>query len=179
VAVVCLQPRDIWFYYHTVELKLNEVLSLVLVLGIKLQHQVFGMELNKLWLTFLSTFLTFWKIFLERFLHRCYFAVQVGRCLPVDYYVGCFADVLDHVELRCSGKSSCLISVPDAELFRVQPCRKDLVAYFEAAYRCVTGTRAQWLAGVTVAVVVWVLVSVCVKFVISNTSKAHETHNSL
>jgi len=58
----------------------------------------------------------------------------------VDYYVGCFADVLDHVELRCSGRASCLIAVPDAELFRVQPCRKDLVAYFEAAYRCVTGT---------------------------------------
>ena len=68
-----------------------------------------------------------------------YGRMRVGRCLPVDYYVGCFADVLDHVELRCSGRSSCIISVPDAELFRVQPCRKDLVAYFEAAYRCVPG----------------------------------------
>jgi len=69
-----------------------------------------------------------------------YGRMRVGRCLPVDYYVGCFADVLDHVELRCSGRRHCLISVPDAELFRVQPCRKDLVAYFEAAYRCVRGS---------------------------------------
>jgi len=68
-----------------------------------------------------------------------YGRMRVGRCLPVDYYVGCFADVLDHVELRCNGRPSCRISVPDAELFRVQPCRKDLVAYFEAAYRCVPG----------------------------------------
>ena len=72
-----------------------------------------------------------------------YGRMRVGRCLPVDYYVGCFADVLDHVEIRCSGRSSCIISVPDAELFRVQPCRKDLVAYFEAAYRCVPGKPLQ------------------------------------
>lgn len=68
-----------------------------------------------------------------------YGRMRVGRCLPVDYYVGCFADVLDHVELRCNGRPSCIVSIPDAELFRVQPCRKDLVAYFEASYRCVAG----------------------------------------
>ena len=71
-----------------------------------------------------------------------YGRMRVGRCLPVDYYVGCFADVLDHAEQRCNGRSSCIISVPDAELFRIQPCRKDLVAYLEAAYRCVAGRHA-------------------------------------
>lgn len=68
-----------------------------------------------------------------------YGRMRVGRCLPVDYYVGCFANVIEYVEQRCSGRTGCVITVPDAELFRVQPCRKDLVAYFEAAYRCVTG----------------------------------------
>ena len=63
----------------------------------------------------------------------------VGRCLAVEYYNGCYADVTDHMTLRCSGRSSCSVPIPDPEMFRVQPCRKDLVAYLECGYTCVEG----------------------------------------
>ena len=42
---------------------------------------------------------------------------------------------------RCSGRRTCIINVPDPGLFNVQPCRKDLIAYFSASYSCVKGKR--------------------------------------
>jgi hypothetical protein len=68
-----------------------------------------------------------------------YGRMRTGRCLSTDYYTGCQANVLDHVDERCSGLRTCIIEIPDAKLFNVQPCRKDLVAYFEAEYDCVPG----------------------------------------
>lgn len=59
------------------------------------------------------------------------------RCVPVDYHIGCFADVTEAVDVRCSGLHSCVVSIPDPEMFDSQPCRKDLIAYMEAAYKCV------------------------------------------
>ena len=75
--------------------------------------------------------------------HRCRAIVvfgRCGRCVPVDYFTGCAVDVLPALERRCSGRHHCSVPVSDRQLFRVQPCRKDLVAYLELAYRCVTGT---------------------------------------
>jgi len=69
-----------------------------------------------------------------------YGRMRVGRCLPVDYFTGCAVDVLPLLERRCSGWKRCSVAVSDRQLFRVQPCRKDLVAYLELAYRCVSGT---------------------------------------
>ena len=68
-----------------------------------------------------------------------YGRMRVGRCLSTDYYTGCQADVIDHMDERCSGKQTCTINIPDPKLFNVQPCRKDLVAYLEADYDCVPG----------------------------------------
>ena len=68
-----------------------------------------------------------------------YGRMKLGRCLSTDYYIGCSADVLTHVDERCSGKQSCSIGIPDPDLFAAQPCRKDLVAYFEASYSCIKG----------------------------------------
>ena len=69
-----------------------------------------------------------------------YGRMRVGRCVPVDYFTGCAVDVLPALERRCSGWKHCSVAVSDRQLFRVQPCRKDLVAYLELAYRCVPGT---------------------------------------
>ena len=68
-----------------------------------------------------------------------YGRMRTGRCLITNYQVGCSADVIAYVDGRCSGQRRCTVTVPDPELFGVQPCRKDLVAYFEASYKCVEG----------------------------------------
>ena len=62
-----------------------------------------------------------------------------GRCLARDYYLGCAADVIMHVDARCSGRHECSIGVPDATLHEIQPCPKDIMAYLEAGYDCVPG----------------------------------------
>ena len=68
-----------------------------------------------------------------------YGRMKLGRCLTREYYVGCTADVLGHMDERCSGQKECLVEIPDPTLFRAQPCPKDLVAYLEAEYTCIKG----------------------------------------
>ena len=68
-----------------------------------------------------------------------YGRMKLGKCLTADYQVGCSADVLSHVDTRCSGRPTCVITIPDPALFNVQPCRKDLVAYFSSSYDCLKG----------------------------------------
>jgi len=67
-----------------------------------------------------------------------YGRMRIGRCLAVRYAIGCSADVTDDVDRRCSGRRACTINLPDVELVSLQPCRKDLVTFMEAAYKCVT-----------------------------------------
>jgi len=74
-----------------------------------------------------------------------YGRMRVGRCVPVDYFTGCAVDVLPALERRCSGWKHCSVAVSDRQLFRVQPCRKDLVAYLELAYRCISGMGSDTL----------------------------------
>ena len=67
-----------------------------------------------------------------------YGRMRIGRCLTVDYSIGCMADVTHELDGRCSGRQTCTIRIPDAELFTLQPCRRDLIAYMDASYKCVT-----------------------------------------
>ena len=80
-----------------------------------------------------------------------YGRMRVGRCLAgfVDMslgankedprYLGCSADVLDVMDAACSGKSDCLVRVPDPKLSVGSPCFKELIMYLEASYTCVNG----------------------------------------
>ncbi len=68
-----------------------------------------------------------------------YGRMMLGRCLTRNYYVGCASDVLTHMDARCSGRQQCEIQIPDPVLFKAQPCPKDLVAYLEASYTCLSG----------------------------------------
>ncbi|ELU03729.1 hypothetical protein CAPTEDRAFT_222227 [Capitella teleta] len=68
-----------------------------------------------------------------------YGRIRRGPCLTRDYYVGCMANVLRDMDLRCSGRAHCLVNIPDPKLFERQPCPKDLVAYLDAEYTCVAG----------------------------------------
>jgi len=68
---------------------------------------------------------------------------HVGLCLETDMgHVGCQSDVLATADRRCSGRTSCEIRVPDAELEKTGPCLRELKTYLEITYRCLTGTWA-------------------------------------
>jgi len=54
-------------------------------------------------------------------------------------YMGCFEDVLQLVNARCSGQSDCEIRMPDPEMEQSNPCYKNMFKYLEVEYRCITG----------------------------------------
>ena len=65
-----------------------------------------------------------------------------SRCLSSEYKVGCWADVLQHLDRRCSGRRRCTIAIPDNTMHLLQPCQKDLFAYLEADYVCQKGCHS-------------------------------------
>ena len=67
-----------------------------------------------------------------------YGRMRVGRCLTTSYYVGCYADVLPVMDSICSGQRTCTIKTLDTELVKFHPCRKDLMPYLEAQYKCIS-----------------------------------------
>ncbi len=54
-------------------------------------------------------------------------------------YVGCENDVLYLADKRCSGRRTCEITVPDAEMDATEPCLKELKYYLQANYTCQKG----------------------------------------
>jgi len=62
-----------------------------------------------------------------------------SKCLASEYKIGCWADVLQHMDRRCSGRRHCAIAIPDNTMHLLQPCQKDLFAYLEADYICQKG----------------------------------------
>ena len=67
-----------------------------------------------------------------------YGRMRLGRCVLRDYgYVGCFADVVAHMDVICSGRRACSIRIPDAMLDRANPCPKDFKTYLLIDYDCV------------------------------------------
>ena len=69
-----------------------------------------------------------------------YGRIRFGRCMREDHgSVGCAADVLAHLDRKCSGRRSCRMMIPDATLHGIHPCPKELMPYLEASYLCVRG----------------------------------------
>jgi len=69
-----------------------------------------------------------------------YGRIRFGRCMREDHgSVGCAADVLSHLDRKCSGRRTCRIIIPDATLHGIHPCPKELMPYLEASYLCVRG----------------------------------------
>ncbi len=69
-----------------------------------------------------------------------YGRMDVGRCVIKDYgYVGCNADVMEHMDNKCSGRRTCEIRIPDTTLDRVNPCPKDFKTFLKAGYTCIEG----------------------------------------
>jgi len=65
-----------------------------------------------------------------------YGRMRKGLCLATDYNLGCWTDVLNHVDRKCSGRHRCLITIPDNVLHNLQSCPKDMLAYLESDYIC-------------------------------------------
>ncbi len=68
-----------------------------------------------------------------------YGRMRIGRCVTADYgNLGCFADVTNFIDSKCSGRHQCELNVK--ELIDVaQPCARDFSAYLEAKFKCVKG----------------------------------------
>ena len=71
--------------------------------------------------------------------------MKASRCFRTDNIdglgdvIGCFANVLAHLDGMCSGKSSCLFQYPDDDLHKTKPCPEIFTVYLEVSYICVQG----------------------------------------
>jgi len=66
--------------------------------------------------------------------------MELGRCVTRNFgHIGCSTDVINQLDVVCSGRPACDFSVSDPSLVRTKPCPKDFTSYLEASYRCVPG----------------------------------------
>ena len=68
----------------------------------------------------------------------------LSRCVSKDFpYIGCFDDVTDLVNKRCSGRNECRLEVTDNEFEEIKPCPDYLTSYLQIKYTCMK--RKFWL----------------------------------
>ena len=61
-----------------------------------------------------------------------------SRCNPAGYeVVDCSENVRSLAEVRCSGKQSCEIPLPDKMFEKTAPCREDLKSNLKIGYQCI------------------------------------------
>lgn len=69
-----------------------------------------------------------------------YGRMHVGRCVKADFgYVGCYTDVLDLLDRKCSGRKTCEFPVMDPSFDNRRPCNEEVKNYLEVDYVCVKG----------------------------------------
>lgn len=69
-----------------------------------------------------------------------YGRMSLGRCVKTDFgFVGCYADVLDLADRRCSGRRRCSIKVPDPLFENTKACNEEFKSYLETTYTCLPG----------------------------------------
>ena len=69
-----------------------------------------------------------------------YGRMKISRCVQVDYgYVGCEADVMEHLDSICSGRRKCELRIPDQSLDKAKTCPKEFKTYLNVSYRCLEG----------------------------------------
>jgi len=69
---------------------------------------------------------------------QCISEKEAARNQESDFF-GCFADVHDIVNSKCSGRKQCKIRVPDADLERTRTCLSGLLMFLEVSYKCLEG----------------------------------------
>ena len=76
--------------------------------------------------------------------------MQPSRCFRTDNLdglgdvIGCFANVLPHLDGMCSGRSTCLFNYPDDYLHQTKPCLEIFTVYMEVSYYCVKGIASSY-----------------------------------
>ncbi|KAK2165658.1 hypothetical protein LSH36_47g07029 [Paralvinella palmiformis] len=65
-----------------------------------------------------------------------YGRMRLGRCVKENLgYLGCQSDVKTIVDMKCSGRRRCEITIPDVDLDKTKPC-SELTNYLEVRYEC-------------------------------------------
>jgi len=75
---------------------------------------------------------------------------KIGKCISekeaaafsqesYDFF-GCYADVRDILNSKCSGRKQCEIRVPEPDLERTRTCLSGLQMFLEVSYKCLEGT---------------------------------------
>ena len=70
---------------------------------------------------------------------KCITEKEASRNLESDFF-GCYADVHDILNSKCSGRKQCEIRIPDAALERTRTCLSGLQMFLEVSYKCLEGT---------------------------------------
>jgi hypothetical protein len=69
-----------------------------------------------------------------------YGRMQLGNCVQTNFgYVGCYANVLDKLDRRCTGQRSCKVEVTEPNFEGIHPCNMELKSYLQVQHRCVKG----------------------------------------
>ena len=69
-----------------------------------------------------------------------YGRMRIGKCVESNRgSLGCEMDVLSYFDQACSGKNSCDVGIPVAELSKELDCLDQLIAYLEVEYECIKG----------------------------------------
>jgi|SRR6218665_388998 len=72
-----------------------------------------------------------------------YGRMRLSRCAQVDYgYIGCKANVLEHLDSLCSGRRTCSLLLPDSNLDKAKSsssCPPEFKTYLIVSYKCIEG----------------------------------------
>jgi len=66
---------------------------------------------------------------------------SLGRCVRTNFgFIGCYTDVLEMMDRRCTGRTSCDVDVIEPNFDDIRPCNVELKSYLQANYICIGGT---------------------------------------
>jgi len=68
---------------------------------------------------------------------------SLGRCVRTNFgFIGCYTDVLQMMDRRCTGRTSCDVDVIEPNFDDIRPCNVELKSYLQASYVCIAGTTS-------------------------------------
>jgi len=66
---------------------------------------------------------------------------SLGRCVRTNFgFIGCYTGVLQMLDRRCTGRTSCDVDVIEPNFDDIRPCNVELKSYLQASYVCIAGT---------------------------------------
>jgi hypothetical protein len=69
--------------------------------------------------------------------------IEVSRCVGDVFdtvgFLGCYANITDLIQLRCSGESRCDVERDDSEILSTKECGVGLPMYMDISHTCIPG----------------------------------------